>query len=79
MIDARFPIGNMNFSTPSALGAAIRQARKRLGVTQKDLALAAGTGLRFIGELENGKATCHWGKVFDVLEALGLAIRVEPR
>ena len=33
----------------------IRESRKRLGVTQKDLALTSGTGLRFIIELEKGK------------------------
>ena len=37
------------------LGDRIRETRKLLGVTQKDLALTAGTGLRFIIELEKGK------------------------
>jgi transcriptional regulator with XRE-family HTH domain len=41
----------------------IRATRKRLGVTQKDLALTTGTGLRFIIDLEKGKETCELGKI----------------
>lgn len=40
---------------PSDLGAAIRQARKAQGLTQAELALAAGVSLRFVSELERGK------------------------
>jgi predicted transcriptional regulator len=35
----------------------IRESLKRLGVTQKDLALTSGTGLRFVIDLEKGKET----------------------
>ncbi len=64
---------------PKSLGEWVRRMRKQAGVTQKEVALAAGTGLRFIGELENGKPTCHIGKVFDVLRSLGVQIRIEKR
>ena len=37
------------------LGAALQVARKALRLTQADLALAAGVGLRFVVELEAGK------------------------
>jgi len=53
------------------LGAALRTARKRLGLTQSDLALAAGVGLRFIVDLEAGKATVRLEQVLRVIEALG--------
>lgn len=69
----------MNISDLKSLGELIRKTRKTAGVTQRELALVAGTGLRFIGELENGKPTCHVGKVFDVLRSLGLEINVERR
>jgi predicted transcriptional regulator len=36
-------------------------ARKALGLTQADLALAAGVGLRFVVELEAGKPTVRLG------------------
>lgn len=40
---------------PLDLGAVIRQARKAQGLTQAELALAAGVSLRFVSELERGK------------------------
>ena len=54
------------------IGKLIRETRKKLGVTQKALALTSGTGLRFIIELEKGKETCEAGKVLSVLYTLGI-------
>jgi len=54
------------------LGAEIRSRRKALNLTQAELAMTSGTGVRFIGELENGKETCHVGKVLSVMRTLGL-------
>ena len=59
------------------LGSLIRAERKRLKVTQKELAMAAGTGLRFIIELERGKETTRIGNIFKVLQALGIHILVD--
>ena len=42
-------------NSPKALGAAVLVARRKLGLTQPQLALAAGVGVRFIVELEAGK------------------------
>ncbi len=72
-----FPFGNMIINDTKSLGMAISQTRKRLKVTQKDLALAAGTGLRFISDLENGKQTCHVGRVLNVIRALGMQFQLE--
>ena len=44
---------------PQDIGRIVRETRKKLGVTQKDLALTSGTGLRFVIELEKGKPTCE--------------------
>lgn len=60
----------------AALGAAIRRARKSQGLTQTELAGLAGTGLRFLSELENGKRTVALGKTLDVLAALGMRLGV---
>ena len=60
--------------TTQAIGQIIRENRKRLGVTQKDLALTSGTGLRFVIDLEKGKDTCQIGKVLTVLQTLGIQI-----
>ena len=67
----------MSICSPEQLGATIRAERKRLRVTQKDLAMASGTGLRFIVDLEKGKPTCQIGKIIQVLRALGAKIRID--
>ena len=58
--------------TPETIGELIKNTRKTLGVTQKDLAMTSGTGLRFIIDMEKGKATCQLGKVLTVLHTLGI-------
>ena len=40
----------------------IRQQRKKYKLTQRDLADRSGVGLRFIRELERGKATLRMDK-----------------
>ncbi len=57
--------------TSQQLGQALRAARKQLGLTQSQLALAAGVGLRFIVDLEAGKPTLRLETVLRVIEALG--------
>lgn len=61
------------------LGAAIRAERKRLQITQKQLAMVAGVGLRFLIELERGKSTARIEGVFKILQALGLEINLSQR
>ena len=60
------------------IGKLIRDTRKKLGVTQRSLALTSGTGLRFIIELEKGKETCETGKVLTVLNTLGIKMTLTP-
>lgn len=57
--------------TAQTLGAALRAARKRMGLTQSDLALAAGVGVRFVVDLEGGKPTVRLEQVLRVIDALG--------
>jgi y4mF family transcriptional regulator len=52
------------------LAAFIKDLRKRLKLTQDELAERAGVGLRFIRDLEQGKTTLRMDKVNQVL-ALG--------
>lgn len=54
-----------------SLGFALRTARKQLGLTQSQLALAAGVGLRFMVDLEAGKPTLRLEQVLRVIDALG--------
>jgi HTH-type transcriptional regulator/antitoxin HipB len=62
---------------PADLGSAVRRARRRRGLRQEDLALSAGTGMRFIGELERGKPTMQLAPTLRVLHALGLTLTLE--
>jgi len=64
--------------TPELIGSMIRDTRKRLGVTQKDLALTSGTGLRFVIDLEKGKETCQIGKALTILQTLGIKLVLTP-
>jgi HTH-type transcriptional regulator / antitoxin HipB len=58
-------------SNAHTLGVTLRNARKHLGLTQPDLALAAGVGVRFIVDLEGGKPTVRLEHVLRVIDALG--------
>jgi len=69
----------MKIQDAQSLGEAIRQQRRRLKVTQRDLAMTSGTGLRFIIDLEKGKPTCQLGKALEIVRALGLNLEIcEP-
>jgi y4mF family transcriptional regulator len=57
--------------SPESLGQAVRAARKALSLTQPQLALAAGVGVRFIVELEAGKPTLRLENILRVVDALG--------
>ncbi len=63
-------------NTVKELGAGLRKVRKALGLTQADLALAAGVGLRFVVELEAGKPTVRLELVLRVIEALGGSLQL---
>ncbi|MBK7167843.1 MAG: helix-turn-helix transcriptional regulator [Gammaproteobacteria bacterium] len=62
--------------SPQQLGDALRAARKHLGLTQPQLALAAGVGVRFIVDLEAGKPTLRLENVLRVIDALGGEVRL---
>jgi len=64
---------------PEEIGKIVKKERKALGLTQADLALTSGTGMRFISDLENGKPTCQLGKTLIVLRTLGLRLALSGR
>lgn len=67
----------ITIQTPSKLGQVVRQARKALGLTQPQLALAAGVGVRFIVELEAGKPTLRLENILRVIQALGGTLAID--
>ena len=66
----------MRIEDAKQFGAAVAKARKGLGLTQRDLALAIGTGERFIVELEAGKPTAQLEKALAAARAVGLRLSV---
>jgi len=58
----------------SALGNIVRTERKKLGLTQQELADLSGTSMLFISQLEREKRTVRLDKVLSVLGVLGLEV-----
>jgi y4mF family transcriptional regulator len=56
------------------LGLILKDHRKSLGLTQTEVALSCGVGIRFISDLENGKSSCQIGKALLVIESIGLKL-----
>jgi len=67
------------FQEPQQLGALLRAYRKQRGLTQADAASLAGVGVRFLSELERGKATAELGLVLQVIHRYGLAVALQRR
>jgi y4mF family transcriptional regulator len=59
-----------------ALARTVRTRRKRLHVTQVQLARLAGCGPVFVYDIESAKPTLRLDKLLDVLEVLGLELQV---
>ncbi len=73
-----FPSGNIFLSTtlesPEDVGRAVRSARLARGLRQEDLALASGTGRRFIVDLEKGKPNLRLAPTLAAMRALGISV-----
>jgi y4mF family transcriptional regulator len=68
-----FPLGKM-IDNATKFGRRLSRARKGLGLTQRDLALAIGVGERFIVNLEAGKPTAQLGKALAAAKAVGMRL-----
>lgn len=66
-----------DYKVVQTLGIAVRTQRKRLGLTQQDLAEYAGVGVVFVIAIEKGKSSLRLDKLLDVLSILGLQLRIE--
>jgi transcriptional regulator with XRE-family HTH domain len=62
---------------PGDIGALVRAARKAQGLRQDDAAGAIGVSENFMVRVENGAEGIQWGKLFQVLEGLGLRVVVD--
>jgi len=77
MQNNKIPIGII--SSTKDIGRAIRTKRKTDGLTQADAAALCGVGVRFLGELERGKETAQIGRVFRILQGLGLELQIASK
>lgn len=66
----------MRIANARDLALLIRDRRRQRGMTQADLAEAAGVSRRWLLNLESGKPTAEIGLIFRTLDALGLSLEV---
>ena len=66
----------MKINNLKELSKSIRERRKKVKLTQAQLAAASGVGVRFIVDLEKGKETCQLGKSLRIIKMLGLGIEI---
>lgn len=66
-------------TSAEALGQRIRQARKTQKLRLVEAAGLSGVSIRFFSELENGRGTCSFNRVFRILQTLGLDLYVQER
>lgn len=67
----------MYVRTPSDLGSAIREQRRRLNVSQQKLADDVGVSRQWLVEVERGKTRAELGLVLKTLAALGLRVALD--
>ncbi len=70
---------SIKINNPKELGQHLLKERKRLELTQKEISEFSDVGRKFIIELEKGKATAQLGKVFELLNSLGLELHLVKR
>lgn len=61
------------------LGADVRERRRTLNLSQRELAEMSGASERFVRSLEQGKVTVRLDKLGDVLAVLGLELTARLR
>jgi len=68
----------MRIRTPLDLGLVIRDRRRKLGLSQAELARKAGAGRQWLVAVEHGKPRASLGLVLRTLAVLDLSISVDP-
>ena len=68
----RIPIDNA-----TAIGKVVRASRKAQKLRQDDTAGSIGVSENFLGKVERGSDSVQWGKLFQVLDGLGIQVIVD--
>jgi len=61
----------------AAIGKVVRASRKAQKIRQDDAAGSIGVSENFLGKIERGNDSVQWGKLFQVLEGLGVRVSVD--
>ena len=67
----------MQIRTPLDLGLAIREKRRKLKLSQAELAGKVGVGRQWVVAIEQGKSRAELGLVLRTLSALGLSLTID--
>ena len=68
----KIPINNA-----AAIGKVVRASRKAQKIRQDDAAGSIGVCENFLGKIERGSESVQWGKLFQVLEGLGIRVMLD--
>lgn len=63
----------------NTLSATVKSLRKQFNMTQEDLSLKSGVGLRFVRDLEQGKPTLRLDKVNQLLDFFNYEMAPQPK
>ena len=64
----------IEINSADAIGPVVRASRKAQSIRQDDAAGSIGVSESFMGKVENGDDSVQWGKLFQVLEGLGVRV-----
>ena len=68
---------NIPITSASTIGKVVRASRKAQKIRQDDAAGSVGVSENFLGKVERGSESVQWGKLFHVLEGLGIRVMVD--
>ena len=68
----KIPIDNA-----AAIGKVGRASRKAQKLRQDDAAGSIGVSENFLGKIERGSDSVQWGKLFQVLDGMGVRVTVD--
>lgn len=67
----------ISIDNAAAIGKVVRASRKAQKIRQDDAAGSIGVSENFLGKIERGSESVQWGKLFQVLEGLGVQVMVD--
>lgn len=67
----------ININNAAAIGNVVRASRKAQKLRQDVAAGSIGVSENFLGKIERGSHSVQWGKLFQVLEGIGVRVTVD--